>query len=231
MPTRRCQARQGVDVTNDPTDLFQRARRIAETDRAEAVLIFKRVAELPPGPEWSDAQLEVAGWEHQHHNLEEARRRYQSILDADSAVTSPTAWRTAAVMICSVHEDMDRPVDPDLLRRGLEACESTHEEHDAYLAGIAAGHLARIERAAGRSDMARHYFERAVPHYDASGSMIGGPGSALEIARLLVADGDVAAAREWLRRGLEHLAQFPHGGRSVRDLREKLESVASQIGS
>jgi tetratricopeptide (TPR) repeat protein len=214
-------------VADDRAQLFEEARRLAATDREAAIELFKRVVDLPPGPEWADAQLEVAGWAHQRWELAEARQRFQSIIDADPAVRTNEAWRTAVVMLNNVLDAMEQPIDDDLLRRGLEACEAANRPHDAYLAGVAASHLARIEEAAGRLDTALAYFMRAEPNYNAAGSMIGGPGAAYRIAKLLVARGDLTAAHEWLQRGLDHLAKFPLGGRNVREMQRKLEALAA----
>ncbi len=71
---------------------------------------------------------------------------------------------------------------------------------------------------------------RAERHYNAARSMYAEPGAAYQLAKLAAEDGDLAAATEWLRRGLAHLANFPHAGRSVREMRQKLKAFLAQLG-
>jgi tetratricopeptide (TPR) repeat protein len=160
-----------------------------------------------------------------HSHLEEALALSRSVVESTEQSITERARGVAAIYMALAQDLLDHEWDERFVQAGIEKCVT-----DApYYAGCGLGLLADRHLARGERLAATEALERAADLFDRAGSALGGPGALRRLAVLAIEDNRPDAARAYLDRGLDRLAQFPFYGFMVRGLEKKLLTLRATL--
>jgi hypothetical protein len=213
-------------MTSEPEQLLAEARAVNAADPDRAIALLRRVADSGAGKAWSEAHVDLAAHDYGQANLASAADHASAVLGTSVERVHPAARAAAGVLLSVIREDLDQDVDESLLLASIAASEASGQ---FYYAGVGLGQLSRLRLRANDRASAKDALERSVPLYEKAGSMTGGPGAVLQLAKLELEDGRRQVARQLLDRGIAHLQRFPYGGTSVRRLEDKLVALRASL--
>jgi hypothetical protein len=206
--------------------LLAEAREIYASDPDRALELRRQVAAGDVSGAWSQALVDLAAHEHGQGNFEATAEHALKVLGAPAPSIDAGARAVAGILLASAHDALDREIDEAQLAASIEgALEAGHP----YWAASGLTQLARLHRVRGERDASKRAWGRAADSFAGTDSMLGVPSALLHLATMEHEDGDDASARAHVERALAHLASFPHGGRSVHLLREKLVALKASL--
>lgn len=214
-------------MNKTPRELLHEARTVAVADAGRARDMFGELAASSQHDVRFDAELELGILAYKSWDLDEVVARTSVVL-FHSAIASPWARAVAGVLFNVVRDHQSEVVDEALLEKSSLECVDVG---DSYMAAVGLSLCARRRLANEDREAALRLFALAEQEYYASGSLLGGPQVALELASLCGETGDVAGAQEAVQRGLVHLAGFVHGGQSAMMLADRLRTAAGRYST